>query len=107
MKKLFEFLRKANSEDNGNPSSSRTNTFISLLIFLAGYIGMTICICWWHSEMIPMVFEATMLSIGGVIGLRIIAKTKEQKVTASELTDIKKVDATIEADKVEAEKVQP
>ena len=101
MKKFFEFLRKANSEDNGNPSSSRINTFISLLSFLGVYIGTGICICVWHSEMIPMLFEGTMLSIGGVIGLRIIAKTKEQKVNADELMDIKKVDATIAADKIE------
>jgi len=78
--KLWELFKKSLCEDNGNPSSSRINTQEALFVFLCGYIGIAINVCFMHTEMIPMVFEATVGLIVAILGLRIVAKTKEQKM---------------------------
>ena len=78
--KLFEFLRKSLSEDNGNPSSIRVNIFISLVAFVGSYVSITYTICVYHPELLAMLLETTAVSIGGIIGLKILSKTKEQKM---------------------------
>ena len=78
--KFFEFLRKANSEDNGKPSSMRTIAFIVCIQFSLVLSFGFIMVIFRHPELI-IAYAGLLLSvILGVLGIRGWQKDKEEKV---------------------------
>jgi len=78
--KFFEFLRKVNSEDNGNPSSMRTIAFMVCAQFsLVLSFGFVMAI-FKHPELV-IAYAGLLLSvILGVLGIKGWQKDKEEKV---------------------------
>lgn len=78
--KLSEFLRKASSEDNGNPSSMRTIAFMVCtqfsLVLSVGFIMVIIK----HPELVIAYAGLLLSAILGVLGIKGWQKNKEEKV---------------------------
>lgn len=77
LSKLFVFLGKANSEDNGNPSSTRVNVFIALTQWSAaltfGFIYTVICY-----QSLILAYAGILSGLAaGILGLKVAQKGKE------------------------------
>lgn len=74
----FEFLKKALSEDNGNPSSTRVNVFFSntqwSLAITFGFIWVTV----YKPELIISYLGVMAALVAGLLGLKVWQKDKEQ-----------------------------
>ena len=74
----FEFLKKALSEDNGNPSSTRVNVFFSntqwSLAITFGFIWVVIV----KPELIISYLGVMAALVAGLLGLKVWQKDKEQ-----------------------------
>lgn len=74
----FEFLKKALSEDNGNPSSTRVNVFFSntqwSIAITFGFIWVTI----YKPELIISYLGVMAALVAGLLGLKVWQKDKEQ-----------------------------
>lgn len=103
--KFFEFLQKGLSEDNGNPSQRRINVFLACTLFTIGIFIAEIVVIFWIPSLIMEMTIALLAWITTALGLGIVAKTKEQKVSADELGNLRKQED--EQQKPEETKVQP
>lgn len=78
--KLFEFLQRSMSEDNGNPSAMRVNTFIVVLQFSIVLSVGFLWTIWKHPDM-TLAYAGLLLSvILGVLGIKTWQKGKEETV---------------------------
>ena len=78
--KLFEFIRKALSEDNGNPSSSRFNTFFALLQWSPAItIGFFVVLIHYENLILPYLQTLSALT-AAILGIGVWRKTTEEKV---------------------------
>lgn len=75
---FWEFLRKANSEDNEHPSSIRLNVFICLLqwsvVITLGFVWVVIYI----PDLITTYLTVLATLTAGLLGLKVFQKDKEQ-----------------------------
>lgn len=87
--KWVDFIQKALSEDNGNPSGRRVNIFIASTLFSILISVAYFVVIFWIPAIL-MEFTLSLLTfLATALGLGIIAKTKEQKVTATELETLR------------------
>jgi hypothetical protein len=74
----FEFLKKALSEDNGNPSSTRVNVFFSntqwSMAITFGFIWVAI----YHPDLIISYLGVMATLVAGTLALKVWQKDKEQ-----------------------------
>jgi len=77
---LFEFIRKANSEDNGNPSSMRVNTMWMVFWFvLVLSFGFVVAVFKYEG----IIISFAVLLVGAVLGALGIKKSQKGKEKSS------------------------
>lgn len=81
--KFFEFIRKALSEDNGNPSSMRLNSFLVVFQFSVvmsfGFVWVII----YHPDLVLAYAGLLLSAVLGVLGIKTWQKGKENPEPAS------------------------
>lgn len=78
--KFWEFLQKANSEDNGNPSTMRINmTFTVICLILSIVFGFVYVLIFWKDLIITYLYAIAGI-IFMVFGFKNSQKKKESKV---------------------------
>jgi hypothetical protein len=94
-----DFIQKANSEDNGNPSQRRTNVFLACTLFSIGIFIAYFVVIFWIPQLLMEMTTALLIWITTALGLGIVAKTKEQKVSAEELKVLRESEIKTPEDK--------
>lgn len=78
--KFFEFIQKALSEDNTNPSSTRLNLFIAILFLIPAVTFTLVYVTITQKDLIFSVLSAVLAFLAALFGLKQYGKGKEQIV---------------------------
>lgn len=78
--KFFEFIQKALSEDNGNPSSSRLNLFIAIIFLIPAVTFTLVYVVITAKDLVTSVLTAVLAFLAALYGLKQYGKGKEQEV---------------------------
>ena len=78
LSKLFTFLGKGLSEDNGNPSSTRINLSVAIWILIPCVAFALIYTVIFYQSLLTYVLDAILVFISGLYGLKVVQKGKEQ-----------------------------
>ncbi len=81
LSKLFTFLGKALSEDNGNPSSTRVNLSYAIWILIPCVAFTLIYTVIAYQNLLTYVLDAILVFISGLYGLKVVHKGKEQNTS--------------------------
>jgi len=75
--KFFEFIQKALSEDNGNPSSIRLMSFIGFMQWsIAITVGFVVVLIYQKDLIIPYLYTVAAMT-AGILGIKVWQKGKE------------------------------
>ncbi len=84
LKNLFAFLGKANSEENGSPSSRRVIVMYAAFLFATVLaIGFVFCLLY-YKDFITSYRDALLLFMAAALGIGVWAKKGETKVEPPE-----------------------
>ena len=75
--KFFEWLGKALSEDNGNPSSMRLNVIYAVIILIPCVAFALIYTVIYYKDLLTYVLDAVLLFVGGLFGVKVWQKKNE------------------------------
>ena len=78
--RFLEFLRRALSEDNGSPSFTRLQVFLTTSVLVPPVSAGFLWVCYKHPELIIPYLMAIVGLIPVLLGLKVWQKGKEQKV---------------------------
>ena len=86
--KMWVYLGKANSEDNGHPSSTRLNVFFALsqwsLVISFGFILVVL----FYGSLILAYLGILAGLVAGLLGLKILQKPKEELTNETQKVDV-------------------
>ena len=85
----MSFLGKALSEDNGNPSSTRLNVFISLTQWALGITFGFVWVVIYHPDLTIAYLSILATLTAGLLGLKVFQKGKEEGSDAKPKDDTK------------------
>ncbi len=74
---MKDFICKALSESNGNPSSARLNVFIAVLILIPSVAFTLIYVTLEKPEMIASTLTTVVALVASMLGLKVLQKGKE------------------------------
>ena len=77
------FIRKALSEDNGNPSSMRLNVSTTIWQWAAVISFGFVWCCIYHPEFILAYLASILAGLLGLLGIKAYQKNKEEKVVTN------------------------
>lgn len=83
--KFFEFIQKALSEDNGNPSSTRLNVFFAVLQWAPAVTAGFIIVLLSYPDFILTYLTALLGGLLGLLGLKVYQKGKESDVRSADI----------------------
>ena len=84
LSKLFVWLGKMMSEDNGSPSQVRFSNVYAIIILIPCIAFCLIYVTIVYSGLITYVLDAILIFIGGLYGLKVAQKSSEQKIPPEE-----------------------
>ena len=77
--KFFEFIQKALSEDNTNPSSARLNVFIAVIALVPCVAFTLVYVVLTNKDLITATLDAVLAFLVTLYGLKVWQKGKEEK----------------------------
>jgi len=77
LSKFFAFLGKTMSESDGSPSQARFNNFYAIIILIPCVAFTLIYTTFNYKDLLTYVLDAILLFIGGIFGLKVYQKSKE------------------------------
>jgi len=80
MKKFFEWLGKANSEDNGNPSNIRFNITYAVMILIPCIAFVLVWVAIKYEDLITVVLTVILGFLTSLFGIKNLQKGKEQNI---------------------------
>jgi hypothetical protein len=85
--KLFSFLSKAASEDNGNPSTMRVGVLYGMFQFTTALTFAMIYVCFTHSDLIISLATIISALLTTLFGWKAYQKGKEKGSAKQEVKD--------------------
>ena len=87
--RFFEFIQKALSEDNGNPSSTRLNLFIAIILLIPAVTFTLVYVVITKENLIMSVLTSVLAFLAALYGMKQWGKGKEEDVVTKQSEEVK------------------